>query len=71
MIDATAFGYPFESQADVPSGTYRVQALLNRYETFTRSDGHTVKLPPDRGEGQHWNRKPGNLLSEPAMLEVG
>ena len=40
-------------------GEYYVQAVLHRYETFHRSDGHTVKLPMDRGEGQHWNLAPG------------
>ena len=49
-----------------PAGTYHVQALLHRYETFRRADGHTVKLPMDRGEGQQWNRAPGNLYSTPA-----
>ncbi|HEX9728776.1 MAG TPA: hypothetical protein VGA37_09760 [Gemmatimonadales bacterium] len=69
-VDATAFGYPLPSLADVPPGRYWVQALLNRYETFHRSDGHTVKLPPDRGEGQQWNRKPGNLYSTPRAITV-
>jgi len=32
--------------------------------------GHTVKLPMDRGEGQHWNRAPGNLYSTPRRLSV-
>jgi hypothetical protein len=68
VVDATAFGYPIRSLADVPAGTYRVQALLNRYETFRRADGHVVKLPPDRGEGQRWNRKPGNLYSTPMVI---
>jgi hypothetical protein len=47
-----------------------VQALLNRYETFDLSTGHTVKLPPDRGEGQQWNRKPGNPYSEPLEVRI-
>ena len=64
-VYAGAFGYPLRSIADVPRGTYRVQALLNRYETFRRSDGYVVKLPPDKWEGQQWNRKPGNLYSKP------
>ena len=42
-----------------------VQALLHRYETFRRADGHVVKLPMDRGEGQQWTRAPGNLYSTP------
>ena len=69
IIDARAFGYPLRSLASLPKGRYRVQALLNRYETFRRSDGHTVKLPPDRGEGQQWSRKPGNLYSAPRLVE--
>jgi hypothetical protein len=69
-VDATATGYPLSSLADVPPGRYWVQAVLNRYETFTRSDGHTVKLPPDKGEGQVWNRKPGNLYSTPQWVTL-
>ena len=63
VIDAGVFGYPLKSIADIPAGEYYVQALLNKYETFRRSDGHTVKLPMDQGEGQRWNAKPGNLYS--------
>ena len=69
-IDAAALGYPRNSLADVPAGEYYVQAVLNRYETFHRADGHTVKLPMDQGEGQQWNRKPGNLYSEPVKLKI-
>jgi hypothetical protein len=67
----TAFGFPVRTLAELPDGTYRVQAILNRYETFTRSDGHTVKLPPDRGEGQQWARKPGNLYSDVVEFTTG
>ncbi len=70
VVDATAFGYPLRSLSGVSRGTYRVQALINRYETFRRSDGHTVKLPPDKGEGQHWARKPGNLYSTPRAASI-
>ena len=58
------------SLADVPAGKYRVQALLHRYETFHRADGHTVKLPMDRGEGQQWNKAPGNFYSTPREVEI-
>jgi hypothetical protein len=64
-IDAGSLGYPIDTLAKVPAGKYRVQALLHRYETFHRADGHTVKLPMDRGEGQQWNKAPGNLYSTP------
>ena len=70
VIDASAFGYPLRSLAEVPAGAYYVQALLHRYETFHRSDGHTVKLPMDRGEGQRWNAAPGNLYSTPRKISL-
>lgn len=62
-IDAKAFGYPVETLKKIEKGTYRVQVVLHIYETFKRKDGHVVKLPMDRGEGQHWNIAPGNLYS--------
>ena len=71
VVDAAAFGYPVRSLRDVPAGTYTAQALLHRYETFRRADGHVVKLPMDRGEGQQWNRAPGNLFSTPAEVTIG
>ncbi|HXV63425.1 MAG TPA: tetratricopeptide repeat protein, partial [Vicinamibacteria bacterium] len=70
IFDAGVLGYPLDSLADIPKGAYRVQALLHKYETFRRADGHVVKLPMDRGEGQQWNRAPGNLLSEPKVMDV-
>ena len=68
-IDASVFGYPIQTLEDVPPGSYQVQALLHRYETFNRADGHEVKLPMDRGEGQQWNRAPGNLYSTPQKID--
>jgi hypothetical protein len=69
-IDSTAIGYPMTSLSDIPPGTYTVQALLHRYETFHRADGKTVKLPMDRGEGQQWNKAPGNLYSAPTKIQI-
>ena len=63
-----AFGFPVRKLADLPPGDYRVQAFLNRYETFTMGDGRVLKLPPDRGEGQQWRDKPGNLYSKPVSI---
>ncbi|MGA2362292.1 MAG: alpha/beta hydrolase-fold protein [Candidatus Aminicenantales bacterium] len=70
LVDASAFGYPLRSLAGLPPGEYSVQALLHRYETFHRSDGHVVKLPMDRGEGQRWNAAPGNLYSAPRQMTI-
>lgn len=70
VFDSKAVGYPRVSLADVPAGTYRVQALLHRYETFRRKDGHVVQLPMDRGEGQAWSKAPGNLYSAVREIKV-
>src|ERR1700722_2146513 len=69
-IDRAVLGYPVTSLADLPAGDYVAQAVLHPYETFVRGDGHTVVLPPDRGEGQDWTKTPGNLVSEPVGVHV-
>ncbi|MBK5254552.1 MAG: hypothetical protein JJE39_00820 [Vicinamibacteria bacterium] len=63
-------GYPVEVLKQVPAGAYSVQALLHKYETFRRADGHVVKLPMDRGEGQQWSKAPGNLYSTPRKITI-
>jgi hypothetical protein len=68
VIDGTVFGYPIESLDNIPAGEYWVQGLLHTYETFNLKTGHTVKLPMDNGEGQKWNRSPGNLYSIPKKI---
>ena len=69
VVDGSnAFGYPIESLSDVPAGDYFVQVLFHKYETFKKADGHVVKLPMDRGEGQQWNLAPGNLYSTPQKI---
>jgi len=69
-LDGSAIGFPLESIADIPAGTYSVQALIHKYETFKRGDGHTVKMPMDRGEGQQWARAPGNVYSTPQTITI-
>ncbi len=69
-LDGSAIGFPLQSINDIPAGTYSVQALVHKYETFTRADGHTVKLPMDRGEGQQWARAPGNPYSAPQTITI-
>ena len=55
--------------ANLPADEYTVQVVMHIYETFHRKDGHVVKLPMDRGEGQHWNLAPGNLYSLPVKIK--
>jgi len=70
VIDATVFGFPIQSLSNVSKGDYYVQALINRYETFNLKTGQKIKLPPDQGEGQHWNTKPGNFYSKPQKISI-
>jgi hypothetical protein len=70
LVNSTAWGYPIRSLKDLPPGDYYVQAVLNKYETFHRADGKTIKLHMDQGEGQHWNSSPGNLYSKPVKIHV-
>jgi hypothetical protein len=70
LVDDTAFGWPAAHLSAVPSGDYLVQVVLNIYETFHLADGRILKLPPDKGEGQHWSSKPGNLFSKPLQVHI-
>lgn len=70
VFNDDVFGFPTTSLADVAPGEYYVQALLHTYETFNLATGHTVKLPMDNGEGQQWNRSPGNVYSKPFKITV-
>jgi Putative esterase len=69
-IDDSSFGYPVRKLSDAPPRDYFVQVVLHRYETFHRADGTVVKLPMDRGEGQHWQSAPGNLYSTPQKISL-
>lgn len=70
IIDHSVFGYPMQSLDQIKEGEYYVQAVFHRYETFHLKTGQTVKLPMDRGEGQQWNKAPGNLYSTPLKIVI-
>lgn len=70
LMGEEAFGYPLERLHQVPEGEYYVQVLLHKYETFRLKTGQTVKLPMDRGEGQHWYEAPGNIYSTPVKMYI-
>ncbi len=71
ILDESVFGYPYDSLRELPAGEYYAQAVLHTYETFDLSNGKTVSLPMDQGEGQQWAIAPGNLYSEPRVVQVG
>ncbi|HWE85730.1 MAG TPA: hypothetical protein VG267_12360 [Terracidiphilus sp.] len=68
VVDAATFGYPRHSLKDLDAGDYFVQAVFNVYQEFHLATGKTVWLPPDKGEGQHWNSKPGNPYNKPVKV---
>ncbi len=70
VVDESAIGFPLANLSELPAGTYYAQALLNRYKDYHLGNGKVVSLPPDRGEGQRWNQKPGNLYSKPLRVVV-
>ncbi len=70
QIDSSAIGFPLKDLSQIPAGTYYVQALLNRYQDYKLANGKVVSLPPDRGEGQQWNSKPGNFYSRPMRIVI-
>jgi len=61
--DDEIVGYPLASLTDIPPGEYYVQAFLNVYTRFTRSDGHVVEMHLNSGAGQSPFRAPGNAYS--------
>jgi hypothetical protein len=70
IVDEDALGYPLSSLKDIPPGDYFVQAFLNVYTEFHRSDGHTIWAHMDQWEGQNFKRSPGNLLSEVQKIHL-
>jgi hypothetical protein len=68
VVDAATVGYPRRSLKDIDAGDYFVQGVFNVYEEFHLATGKTVWLPPDKGEGQHWNQKPGNPYNAPLKV---
>jgi hypothetical protein len=70
IIDRSTLGYPVNRMMDVEPGEYYVQAVLNKYTRFDRSDGHTVWMHMDQWEGQRWMRSPGNAYSLPKKVTL-
>jgi len=70
LFEGSVAGFPVEQLADVPEGRYTVQALLDVYELYRRSDGHEVWLPRVEWEGRVFTKTPGNLYSDATAVDV-
>ena len=69
FFNSSHLAYPIEDLNDLETGEYFAQVLLHKYDTFNLSNGHTVQLPMDQGEGQHWNTSPKNIFSKPIKIQ--
>ena len=63
-------GFPFAKLADLPPGTYFVQAVFHLYEKVTPAHGKTIWLPMDDWEGSQFHQSPGNFYSDVVKLNV-
>ena len=70
VVDGRDLGHPVWDLAEIPAGTYWVQAMVNVYSEFKRADGKVVWMHDDQWEGQQWNRSPGNLYSTPQQVAI-
>jgi S-formylglutathione hydrolase FrmB len=70
IVDESDLGSPVASLRDIPPGDYFVQAFVNIYSEFRRADGHVVWMHDDQWEGQHFNRSPGNLMSDVQQVHL-
>jgi hypothetical protein len=63
-------GHPLADLSTVPRGDYTVQAFLNVFTTFHRSDGHVVEMHLNSGAGQSPWEAPGNAMSAPQQVRI-
>ncbi len=63
-------GYPFPDMSSIPPGDYAVQAFLNVFTTFHRSDGKMLEMHLNSGAGQDPWRAPGNAMSAPQTVHL-
>ncbi|MGC1783001.1 MAG: alpha/beta hydrolase-fold protein [Acidobacteriaceae bacterium] len=68
-IDETTPGYPLDRLKDLPAGDYYVEAFLNVYTEFHRSDGHTVWAHMD-WVGELPTVASGNLYSDTQKIHL-
>ncbi|MGH3042660.1 MAG: alpha/beta hydrolase-fold protein, partial [Gaiellaceae bacterium] len=68
--DERVYGFPLPDLNDLPEGEYFVQAFMNVYETFHRSDGSTVKLHMPCGDGHRVIWGTGNVFSDVEKVQI-
>ncbi len=67
---ADVYGYPLPTIAELPEGDYWVQAVLNKYTTFDRADGFSIKAFLPGGSDYDVMDNPGSLYSDPQKVHI-
>lgn len=62
--DVEVASWPLQDFNELEKKSYYIQAFMNVYTTFERSDGHTVKMHLNSGAGQSMFKAPGNVYSQ-------
>ncbi len=70
IVTDSATGYPMQ-MANLPSGDYSIQAVVNLYEQLHRADGHTIWAHMNDGTIEFFNSAAGNLYSDIQHVHIG
>jgi hypothetical protein len=69
-LDEKALAFP-RPLAELPTGDYYVQAIINVYTQVHRSDGHTLWVHMNDGRQEFFNTARGNLYSGVQKVHLG
>ncbi|HEU5480083.1 MAG TPA: hypothetical protein VFU90_09640, partial [Candidatus Tumulicola sp.] len=69
VVDNSASSYPMKLSA-LPPGDYYVEAVVNVYQQFHRSDGHTIWVHMGDGRVEFFNFAGGNLYSDVQKVHI-
>ena len=70
VIDSAALGLSAGEPASGSPGQISDTGPVAQIRDVSPRVGPAVKLPMDRGEGQQWNKAPGNLYSTPQEITI-
>jgi len=68
--EAGVYGWPYVGLDGIPSGSYRVQAFLNKYDTVIRSDGSKLSVHFPCGDGAPNVDTFGSLITPAIDIEL-
>jgi hypothetical protein len=69
VVDSKASSYPM-NLSDLPPGDYYVEAVVNVYQQFHRTDGHTIWVHMGDGRVEFFNFAGGNLYSDVQKVHI-